>query len=366
MPSAGRRRRAIDGVDGCEGDPLKTLKRFCWNHISENHLNAIRMMNAGRQTVYASLLRGNNRLQQTSVRSPIQLQQWRPVRSIHRDSPGAPAIERVPTQVVSLQNGKTFNLKHPYLHLREKPQIQRGNQWDRTEEELTAIQDRIAAFPSRLIINPFEEPLEHNVFGLIDKISREPVQLDRLVFDQPLRVDILHRSTRRYLAGQRQGTHSAKRRDEVSGGGRKPRPQKGGGTSRQGSIRSPQWRHGGVVFPPKPRDYSFDLPKGVERLAMKIALSAKLKTGHLVIVENFDAIEHKTKTLVELQKQWGWRKPLYVTAGEVPANLEKASRSLDCEKTSQENLIVYKMLTHDFVVIERRAIMDLQERLLQQ
>src|SRR5574344_54756 len=110
----------------------------------------------------------------------------------------------------------------------------------------------------------------------------------------------MHMAVVNFLANQRQGTHSTLTRSEVSGGGAKPWRQKGTGRARQGSIRSPQWTHGGIALGPKPRDYSYTLNKKVKRLAMFSALSAKAASGDLVIVDKFDVPEFKTKTVVNM------------------------------------------------------------------
>lgn len=113
---------------------------------------------------------------------------------------------------------------------------------------------------------------------------------------------VMHAMVVNYLANQRQGTQSTLTRTEVRGGGRKPWRQKGTGHARQGSIRAPQWTHGGVALGPKPRDYSYALNKKVRRLAMKSALSSKVLDNNIIVLDNLTATEYKTKTMVAMLK----------------------------------------------------------------
>jgi len=265
---------------------------------------------------------------------------------------------------VTLPSGKTLTVEHPYLHMRAKPEKQTGNRWFLTEEESQKIAERIEKFSPKTVIDPLEQPLEFPVYSL-DRSSRDPINLDKHVFGLTARVDIIHRSVKRYMASQRQGTHSEKRRDEVRGGGRKPRPQKGQGVSRQGSIRSPQWRGGGVVFPRKTHDYSFLLTNKVETLALKMTLSSKVESGHFVIVDNFESLGTKPRELMQIEEQWGWKKPLYVTEGsELPKNLVLSSGRSKGGVALQKDIHPHKLLLSDFVVIERAAVAALEERLL--
>src|SRR5690554_6321990 len=116
----------------------------------------------------------------------------------------------------------------------------------------------------------------------------------------PLKRALIHQAVLAHLANRRQGTHSTKTRGEVSGGGRKPWRQKGTGRARQGSIRSPLWRHGGIVFGPKPREYGFTIPRKARRLALKSALSAKLRDGQVVVLEQLRLSEPKTRAMVSV------------------------------------------------------------------
>jgi large subunit ribosomal protein L4 len=131
------------------------------------------------------------------------------------------------------------------------------------------------------------------------------VELKDEVFGGTIKKDLIWESVTRQNASERRGTHAAKNRALVSGGGKKPYKQKGTGRPQVGSSRTPLWRHGGTVFPPQPRSYDFKLPKKVERGALRSALAAKFKEGVVVVVEELTATERKTKAAVELLKRLG-------------------------------------------------------------
>ncbi|MGB9886549.1 MAG: 50S ribosomal protein L4 [Moorellales bacterium] len=193
------------------------------------------------------------------------------------------------------------------------------------------------------------------------------------VGEMPLREDIfglnprehtatVHRAVERILADRRRGTASTKRRGEVAGGGRKPWRQKGTGRARAGSIRSPLWRGGGVVFGPKPRDYSFALPRKLRRLALRAALSAKLSQGKLIVVDSLALGASKTKeALAFLRAVNAWPKALVVTEQPDPV-LRRALRNLPGAKlTTVESLNPYDLLAHEKVVLSRQAVARLEE-----
>ena len=165
-----------------------------------------------------------------------------------------------------------------------------------------------------------------------------------------------------YLANQRQGTQSTLTRAEVRGGGRKPWRQKGTGHARQGSTRSPQWRHGGVALGPKPRSYGFDINKKVRKLAMKSALSDKVANEAFVIVDDLKMDAIKTKDMVAaLDKLSAARKTLIVTA-EKDEVIYKSARNIAGVKVSPVNAInVYDLLNADKVVIAKAAVEKLEE-----
>src|SRR2546428_10298613 len=151
--------------------------------------------------------------------------------------------------------------------------------------------------------------------------KKKAVRLPAAVFDGTVNQNALHRAVVTYLANQRQGTHNTKTRSEVSGGNQKPWRQKGTGRARQGSIRSPQWRHGGVVFGPHPRDYRLAIPKKVRQLARKSAFNARAGEGALLVVDELAYASPKTKPLAELLEKLGaaGRKVLVLTAGRAHA-----------------------------------------------
>src|SRR5256885_4698606 len=124
------------------------------------------------------------------------------------------------------------------------------------------------------------------------------VDLPASGFNAPVNEAVLHQAVLRQQANDRQGTHQTKTRGEVSGGGKKPWRQKGTGRARQGSTRAPQWRHGGVVFGPHPRSYEQDLPRKMRRLAMRSVLSAKAADGRILLVDGFETLEPRTRSMI--------------------------------------------------------------------
>lgn len=164
------------------------------------------------------------------------------------------------------------------------------------------------------------------------------------------------------LANRRQGTQSAKTRAEVRGGGRKPWRQKGTGRARQGSIRSPQWRGGGVVFAPKPRSYRYTTPKKVRTLALKSVLTAKLRADEIIVLDEFSMDAPKTKTVVNLMKAVGADdKALLVTKGACQ-NITRSVRNLPRVQSSMvENINVYDLINASTLIITKDAIKHLEE-----
>lgn len=152
--------------------------------------------------------------------------------------------------------------------------------------------------------------------GLFNKEGKKvgDFQLSDKVFGVEVNKEVLHQVIVAQLANKRQGTQSAKTRAEVTGGGKKPWRQKGTGRARQGSIRAPQWIKGGIVFAPKPRDYSITIPKSMKRVAMKSALSSKVEENEIVVLENLEIDEPKTKEIVKILDAFNAKKTLIVTA----------------------------------------------------
>jgi len=183
------------------------------------------------------------------------------------------------------------------------------------------------------------------------------VELADAVFGTKVNQHLLHEASRWYLAGLRRGTHKVKEKSEVSGAGRKLWKQKGTGRARIGSIRSPLWRHGGTVHGPRPRDYSYALPKKVLFGALRSALSAKLAEAKLTVVDGWQLESHKTSGLVSaLDKLNSTKSALLVSHGE-NRNLELASRNIEGVKLSAPNALQpYEVLKHDRLVLSKDAV----------
>lgn len=188
------------------------------------------------------------------------------------------------------------------------------------------------------------------------------MELNDEIFGIKPNMDVVHMSVVQYLANQRQGTQSAKTRAEVRGGGRKPWRQKGTGRARQGSIRSPQWKGGGVVFAPKPRDYSFKLNKKVKRLALKSALSQKVIEEKLIVLEDLKLNEIKTKEMKKVVESLNLTKALFVLEGSDNRNVLLSARNLPNVKTAGVNSInVYDILKFENFVVTKEAVEKMQE-----
>lgn len=171
----------------------------------------------------------------------------------------------------------------------------------------------------------------------------------------------VHQAVVNQLANKRQGTQSAKTRAEVRGGGRKPWRQKGTGRARQGSIRSPQWKGGGIVFAPKPRDYSYKLPRSTRQAALRSVLTSKFEEGKLVVVDNITFDAPKTKDMVSFISNVGAVKPLIVTE-KVDKNVYISARNLQKTAVTFADLInVYDILKHDTLVVSEAALARIEE-----
>jgi large subunit ribosomal protein L4 len=174
---------------------------------------------------------------------------------------------------------------------------------------------------------------------------------------------VMHTMVVNYLANQRQGTQSTLTRTEVRGGGRKPWRQKGTGHARQGSIRAPQWVHGGVALGPKPRSYRFTVNKKVKRLAMKSALSTKLLNENLIVLDAIQLQEFKTKTIVEMLKALNveGQKALIVMP-EVDKKVVKSANNIPGVKTTLVNTLnVYDILNYDKFIVVKDAVTKIEE-----
>ena len=173
---------------------------------------------------------------------------------------------------------------------------------------------------------------------------------------------VMHAMVVNYLANQRQGTQSTLTRTEVRGGGRKPWRQKGTGHARQGSIRAPQWTHGGVALGPKPRDYSYELPKKVKRLALKSAFSTKVADNDLIVVDNIAVEGFKTKAVVEMLSKLGADKKALIVMPELDQKLIKSAANIPGVKTALVNTInVYDILNYDKFIVAKGALEKIEE-----
>ncbi len=186
------------------------------------------------------------------------------------------------------------------------------------------------------------------------------IDLNDNIFAVEVNTHVMHQAVVQYLANQRQGTQSALTRAEVRGGGRKPWRQKGTGRARQGSIRSPQWTGGGVVFAPKPRDYSFKLNKKVKRLALKSALTTKVNDGKFVVVDEL-TVNAKTKEMASVLNNLNIAKALVVVE-ENNNNAVVAARNIPTVKTASVNTInVYDILKYDSLVLTKSVVEKIEE-----
>ncbi len=200
--------------------------------------------------------------------------------------------------------------------------------------------------------------------AVVDMTGKEvgSVELSDAIFGIEPNEPAMHRMVVNYLANNRQGTQSALTRSEVSGGGRKPWRQKRTGHARQGSTRAPQWRHGGIVFAPKPRSYRFSVNKKVRRLALKSAFSSKVLDKDLIVVDSITTDEYKTKTMVSFLSAVGADKKALIVIPEVNDKVIKSARNIPGVKTAQVNTInVYDILNADKLIIAKDALTKIEE-----
>lgn len=187
------------------------------------------------------------------------------------------------------------------------------------------------------------------------------LELSEAVFGAKINEHLVHMSVVQYLANKRQGTQKAKTRSEVRGGGRKPWRQKGTGHARQGSIRAPQWKGGGVVFAPTPRDYSFKLNKKEKRAALKSVLTSKVNDSKFIVLDELKLDEIKTKKFREVMENLKVNKAL-VILNEKDENVIMSARNLPAIKTALTNTInVYDILKYDTIVVTKDAVATIEE-----
>ncbi len=184
------------------------------------------------------------------------------------------------------------------------------------------------------------------------------------VFAAPPNQSLLWEAVKAYLAGQRRGTHSTKSRDAVSGGGKKPWRQKGTGRARVGSIRSSLWRHGSIAHGPKPRDYSYHVPRQMLRGALRSALAVKFQEQKLTVVDQFNLEEPKTKAFAGALRKLGVDKSVLVVSDSANRNLELSSRNVEgCDLVRHHKVHAYQVLSHDRLLISEGALTRLAEAL---
>ena len=187
------------------------------------------------------------------------------------------------------------------------------------------------------------------------------IELNDAVFGVEVNEHLVHLAVVNQLANKRQGTQSAKTRSEVSGGGGKPWRQKGTGHARQGSTRAPQWTGGGVVFAPKPRDYSFKMNKKEKKIALLSALSSKVNDSKIVVLDSFNLDEIKTKKFAEVMNNIKVSNALFVIEGE-NKNVVLSGRNIPTVKVSATNEInTYDVLKYDTLVVTKAAVEKLEE-----
>ena len=188
------------------------------------------------------------------------------------------------------------------------------------------------------------------------------IELNDEIFGVEANAHLIKMAVVNQLAAKRQGTQKAKTRGEVSGGGKKPWRQKGTGNARQGSTRSPQWRHGGVVFAPVPRDYSFKMNRKEKRAALKGALSSKVADGKFIVVDELKLDEIKTKKFVEVMNNLKAEKALVVLEGADNRNVILSARNVEGVQTAAVNTInVYDVLKYDKLVATKAAVEAIEE-----
>ncbi len=187
------------------------------------------------------------------------------------------------------------------------------------------------------------------------------MNLNDNVFKVPYNEAVIHQVVVATLANNRQGTKSTLTRSEVSGGGRKPWRQKGTGNARQGSTRAPQWIKGGVVFAPKPRDFSKKVNKKVKELAFKSAISTRFEEGNVIVIDDL-AVEPKTKEMAQILSNLQVSKSAVIVTDEVNANVVLASRNIEKIQTSTADILsTYDIVSNEKLIITKSAITKIEE-----
>ena len=189
-------------------------------------------------------------------------------------------------------------------------------------------------------------------------------QLTEKIFNEEKNDAVVHEAVRWYLASRRQGTHKAKTRTEVSGGGKKPWKQKGTGRARAGSTRSPLWRKGGVIFPPTPRDHSYNLPKKVRQLAVRVLLSELNRADRVKIVDALTLSQPKAKEGAKFLKELNLDGSVIIVQGAENPTFAKGMRNLAGVKIMTSNdLNIFDLAKTDWLVLDKASVAQLKERL---
>lgn len=200
-----------------------------------------------------------------------------------------------------------------------------------------------------------------NVYNMQGELVEE-MELSEEIFGVEINEHVVYEVVKNQLANKRQGTQSAKTRAEVRGGGRKPWRQKGTGRARQGSIRSPQWKGGGVVFAPKPRDYSYSVPKKVRRLALKSVLTDKLQNNEMIVVDQLRFDAPKTKEMKKVLANLKADKKALIVMAEKDANVIRSANNIPNVATALVNTInVYDILKYNSFIITKEAVKRVEE-----
>jgi len=191
----------------------------------------------------------------------------------------------------------------------------------------------------------------------------EKINLRDDIFGVSAKLGVIHAAVNNYLANQRQGTHATKTRGLISGGGKKPWRQKHTGRARAGSIRSPLWRGGGTVFGPKPRDYSYNLPKNVKKLALMTALSAKLSDGEFVIINSLSIEKPRTKEVIAALKNLGLTgKSVLIVLPENDDTIALSARNVPgVSITRAADLNIYDVVVHNILLVTKEAVIRLED-----
>lgn len=191
-----------------------------------------------------------------------------------------------------------------------------------------------------------------------ENIKVEEVEVQESVFNAPLKEHVVHQVVCSQLAARRRGTASTKSRAEVSGGGKKPWRQKGTGNARAGTNRSPIWRGGGIAFGPKPRDYSFSVPKKMHKVAMRSVLTSKVQEAKLLVVDRFDFEKPSTKQMLAiLQKLLGNSTSVVLALGEWTEAIWKSGRNIPGVRVMHaEHLSVYTALQYEYLIVDKAGL----------